>query len=724
MRATPSTTRVEPAALTLALAGNPNCGKTTLFNALTGSHAHVGNYPGVTVEIKTGAVRRNGADLRIVDLPGTYSLTAHSMEEVVARDYIIDQKPDVVVHIVDASNLQRHLYLTTQLLELGAPLVIALNMVDMAEQRGLTIDVAMLSGLLGVPVVPTVGTRGEGLDDLLDAAVDVARRGASAVAAQRLPEYGSELEPHVRQMAALVEAELGTPVRARWYAVKLLEDDERTGRRLAALAPQGLDRLVDEAARQRRHIESVFGDTADIILADRRYGYIAGACKEAIRRQAESRRAFSDRIDVLLTHHALGLPVFAVLMYLTFHLVFTLGELPESWIRSGFGLLAAAVGSLWSDPDALLRSLVVDGIINGVGAVLELVPYIALLFLAIAILEGTGYMARAAFVMDRFMHKIGLHGKSFIPMLIGFGCTVPAIMATRMLESRRDRLVTMLIVPFMSCGARLSIYTVFIAAFFPRAWKAPVLLSLYVIGIVAAIVAARLMRSTIFKGEAMPFVMELPPYRKPTLKGLAVHVWEPTRMYIRKAATVILAFAIVLWALTTFPRKTHFDRDYDALAVAAATIPDADLRENELRTLEAQRHQERLLHTAAGRLGRWMEPAIRPLGFDWKIGTALIGALGAKEAFVTQMSIVYAVGDDEAGRSSLRQKIVEDYDHPLVGYCIMLFCLLTAPCVATVAMIRRESGSWGWAIAQLAGMTAVAYVTTFVVYQVGSLLLP
>ncbi len=715
MRATPPTPSIEPAAVTIALAGNPNCGKTTVFNALTGARAHVANYPGVTVEIKTGAVRHNGADVRVVDLPGTYSLTANSMEEVVARDYIIDQQPDVVVHIVDASNLQRHLYLSTQLLELGAPLVIAMNMADVAEQLGLRIDVEALSALLGVPIIPTVGTRGEGIDALLDAAIDVARRGASAVGAQRLPEYGGELEPHVRQMTALVESVLGPGGRARWYAIKLLEGDERTGERLQALAPADVERMTTEAARQRRHIERIFGDDADIILADSRYGYIAGACKEAVRRTGENRRAFSDRIDALLTHRVLGLPIFGILMYLMFHLVFTLGEPPMNWIEAGFKHLAAGVGSLWGGRETLLRSLIVDGIISGVGGVLVFVPNIMLLFLGIAVLETTGYMARAAFIMDRFMHKIGLHGKSFIPMLVGFGCSVPAIMATRMLESRRDRLVTMLVLPFMSCGARLAIYGLFIPAFFPKAWRAPVLWSLYVVGILVAIVLAKLLRLTVFRGESTPFVMELPPYRRPTAAGLAVHVWEPTRMYIRKAATVILAFSIVLWALTTFPRKAHFDRDYEALTAQAVEAGDTATA----KALEGQHHRERLAYTVAGRLGRWMEPAIRPLGFDWKIGTALVGAMGAKEVFVAQMGILYAVGEED--KNSLQRELQNDYS-PLVGYCIMLFCLLTAPCMATVAIIGRESGSWWWAVAQLTGMTVVAYIITLVVYQIGSLL--
>ncbi len=809
------------APLTIALAGNPNSGKTTLFNALTGARLHVGNYPGVTVDKTEGVATHDGVELRIVDLPGTYSLTAYTAEEIVARNFVIDAKPDVVVDVIDASNIERNLYLATQLLELGVPVVLAFNMSDVAAAGGCAIDTARLSELLGVPIVSTVGNKGRGLDALLDAAIAVGGEGSAAVARQRRPDYGGEIEPHVRQLTERIVEACGSSLHDRWYALKLIENDEVTAKRLTKAHPEPMAEICAEAVGLRAHIRKVCGDAAEIILADRRYGFISGACTEAVRQTVEARHLRSDRIDAVLLHRLAGLPIFAMLMYLMFHLVFTVGELPMNWLEMGFAGLRSMLNGFWpAGTDSLLRSLIVDGVVGGVGGVMIFVPNIVLLFIAIAALEDTGYMARAAFIMDRMMHKIGLHGKSFIPMLTGFGCSVPAIMATRTLENKRDRIVTMLVVPLMSCGARLPIYTLMIPAFFAKSLRAPVLWSIYVIGVLLAMVCAKVLRSTLLTGESEPFVMELPPYRAPTLKGLVVHAWEPTRMYMKKAATVILGFSILMWAITTFPRKTQFDVDYavetataeseffgaaaringllglpddsaalatvfraeldwqadeelyrshsaalaDAQAARDATIlplligadgpalkrflaardngmgsalqsearasaaaavayeqirADMDARLEELAHLQ---QAELLTHTIAGRLGRAIAPAIRPLGFDWRIGTGLIGALGAKEVFVAQMGIVYAVGDSEAGYSTLRERLGADYS-PLTGYCIMLFCLITAPCLATVVMTGRESGSWKWGAFQLFGLTVLAYVVTGVVYQVGRLFL-
>jgi len=712
--------------LTVALAGNPNSGKTTVFNSITGARQHVANYPGVTVETKHGQVRAAGRTLRVVDLPGTYSLTARSVEEIIARNFIIDESPDVVVDIVDASNLERNLYLATQLLELGVPMVLAFNMYDVAASHGFHIDVRRLSDLLGVPIVPTVGHKGEGISELLQAAAQAGSEHESAVAAQHYPDYGSEIEPHVRELTKNIVTECGQPRHARWYAVKLIENDPETIKRLSALCPQALESICAMADRIRTHLRRIFGESAEIILAERRYGFISGACSEALRRTVESRRILSDSIDAVLTNRWLGFPIFAALMYLVFQLTFTIGEVPMGWLESGFDWLSGAVGRMWAEGSGgPLRSLLVDGVIGGVGGVLVFLPNILLLFLAIAFLEGTGYMARAAFIMDKLMHKLGLHGKSFIPMLIGFGCSVPAIMGTRTLETRRDRLTTMLVVPLMSCSARLAIYALIIPAFFPASWRAPMLWTIYFIGILLAVGCAKLLRVTVLRGRTVPFVMELPPYRLPTLRGLLIHMWERSWLYLRKAGTIILAVSVVLWALGRWPglpadRAAQFEHDRAAIR-ADASLTEAP-QDERIAEINVAQTKEALEHSLIGRLGKGLELVLRPCGFDWKISTAMIGAFAAKEVFVAQMGIVYSLGEEADEQSEpLRAKLQAAYT-PLQGFCIMLFCLISAPCVATIAVTRRESNSWRWALLQLVGLTVLAWTLTTAVYQVGRLI--
>lgn len=661
---------------------------------MTGSRQHVGNYPGVTVEKKEGSCNHGDWRVNVVDLPGTYSLTAYSIEEVVARDYIINERPDVVVDVVDASNLERNLYLGVQLIELGVPVIFAFNMSDVAESRGIKFDLQALSSLLGAPIVPTIGHKGKGVKELLAEAVALAE-GSTVL---RRPEitYGAPVEQAICAIRRELEqqAAFSEETTARWTAVKLLENDQE----VMKLYRQ--PEVVEVVAAEQARIEKVLGDTAEMIIADRRYGFISGACQETVRATTESRHTRSDRIDEIVIHRFWGIPIFLGLMYLVFWLTFTVGNPPMEWIETFFGWLGGVISSWWPDgSESIMRSLLVDGIIAGVGGVVVFLPNILLLFLAIAMLEDSGYMARAAFMMDRLMHKIGLHGKSFIPMLTGFGCTIPGIMATRTLENRRDRLTTMMVLPLISCGARLPIYTLLIPAFFPSAWRAPMLWIIYLIGIVLAIACAKLLRATIFKGESVPFVMELPPYRLPTLKGVLIHMWERGSLYLKKAGTIILGISIVLWALTSFPKLE---------------VTDSSLSEEEQQSME-------LSHTVAGRIGHAMEPAIKPLGFDWRIGTAMIGAFAAKEVFVAQLGIVFSVGEADEESVPLREKLRSNYS-PLAGLCIMLFMLITAPCVATVAITRRESNSWGWAMFQLAGLTVMAYVITLIVYQVGSLL--
>ena len=815
---------MSPPRFTIALVGNPNSGKTTLFNAITGHHAHVGNYPGVTVELKTARTSHAGVRLDVVDLPGTYSLTAYSADEVIARNFILDHQPDVVIDIIDSSNLERNLYLATQLMELGAPLVLAFNKFDLAAARGFKIDIEALSKLLGVPIVPTVGHKGKGIDKLLSAALTVAADPAAAAQRQRLPTYGPELETEVAKLAAMVPQRCRRAGRDRWVAVKLLENDEEAIGRLRRLMGAGeLEGLLQVAERSRRHIQGVCGDNPEILLADRRYGFISGACQEAVRSTVESRHQFSDRIDAVVTNRFIGLPLFLGLTLLAFQLTFWIGGPVTEWLEAGKDYLADQVAQLWpKDSDSLLRSLLTDGLIEGVGAVVVFVPMVFLLFLAIAILEDSGYMARAAFVMDRLMHRIGLHGKSFIPMLIGFGCTVPAILATRTLENRRDRLTTMLVLPLFSCSARLPIYVLIIGAFFKYkvyfrifgvirvSNQALWMMLIYLIGVVLAVLAARLLRSTLFRGEVTPFVMELPPYRLPTIRGALVHTWQRTWMFLRKAGTVILGASIVLWAAGTFPRtsrpaellsaRQQAERAFLAAAVEAGReagldeglerfaradlalyragrdhwrdspayraarqrfeevvrqisvgneafarfvaglesggeVSDPALAKTCRAYLQARREMDRAIRraeatearlslerSAIGRTGRLIAPVMAPCGFDWRISTGLIGAFAAKEVFISQMGVIYALAaeaDDQ--EATLREKLQANYT-PLQGFCIMLYCLISLPCMATLATTWRESGALKWALLQAGGLTALAWAVTAIVYQAGSAL--
>ncbi len=789
----------------VALTGNPNAGKTTIFNHLTGFHQRVGNYPGVTVEKKEGDTSHNGRRLTLIDLPGVYSLTPYTLEEIVTRRVLLEERPDVVVDVLDSTNIERNLYLAVQLKELGMPVVLALNMSDEARAKGIVFDLKKLSSLLGMPIVPTVGHKRKGLRELLEVVVEVAESDDSNKPLRIT--YGRDIDSAVSALRELVLAEnVMTGVAGPgWMAVKLLEGDEEVTGQVKN------EKVLIEALEQSNRLEKLLGEQPATIMADRRYGFISGACQEAVRTTVESRHTTSDRIDEVVMNEALGIPILLLMMYGVFYFTFTLGDPLMGWIEWTIGKLGLFITTYWpAGSMGLLRSLVVDGIIGGVGGVIVFLPNIMLLFLAIAMLEDTGYMARAAFTMDRLMHRIGLHGKSFIPLLIGFGCTVPAIMATRILDSRRERLVTMLIAPLMSCGARLTIYAMIIPAFFPRVWQAPVLWIIYVTGILLAVISAKLLSKTMFRGESDPFVMELPPYRMPTAKSVVIHMWERAKQYIRKAGTIILAISVVLWALSTFPRMEHSSGADEQMAAQArqqfaagvssvaeqitlsssgasiladslgvegagvdsqATVsrhdsvwigrfmsalheaeasPDGTIdmakwrqrvrpagiladavdqfhnriRPEYFQTLDRSRvmgHQEQLEYSIAGRMGHALEKVLKPLGLDWKIATALVGAFAAKEVFVAQMGIIYAVGDSEGGGAeTLRSRLSSQYS-ALQAVCILLFCLIGTPCMATIAITRKESGSWGWAILQWGGLTAMAYVLTMAVYQLGTL---
>jgi len=719
-----------PSQFTVAVAGNPNSGKTTIFNNLTGARQHVGNYPGVTVEWKEGRLKRGDLDLKIVDLPGTYSLTAFSEEELVARDYLLHHAPDVVINVVDASNLERHLFLTTELLELGLPVVLVLNMTDVAQRHGLRVDMNRLADALNVMVVAAVGHRNDGTEDIIEAVVQMVAHSSDLPGAARVCKVTSPspqasnaaLSPGRVTYAPAVEDAISRvservpdyPYR-RWLATKLLDSDE-----------EALNEVPDPDARmavlaQATEFSEAHDGKPDTVLAQGRYDFIHTICADVVHRVGEVRKTRSDRVDRFIMHPVLGVPIFLGMMYLVFTATFTLGNPGMDVIDAGFAWLADTLNGFWGEGgvESPLRSLLVDGIIGGVGGVLVFLPNIVLLFLAIAVLEGTGYMARAAFVMDRFMSKVGLHGKSFIPLLIGFGCTVPAIMATRTLETRRDRLITMMVLPLMSCGARLPIYALLIPAFFAARWQGPVLWLIYVTGIVLALVAARLLRATVFRGETTPFLMELPPYRMPTARSLLTQMWTRAWLYVQKAGTVILGASILLWVLTFYPKPPADyipPQGFDAVGgVAVEARPFAELED------PAQIQSAELSYSVAGRVGRLLEPVLAPLGFDWRIGTSLVGAVAAKEVFVAQMGVVFAVGDADEESMDLRAQLQSRYS-PLVGLCIMIFALISTPCVATFAITRVEAGSIRWALAQAWGLTLLAWVVTFVVYRGGVLL--
>ncbi len=718
--------------ITIALAGNPNSGKTTIFNQLTGSRQHVGNYPGVTVEKKEGKCSYDGLDINIVDLPGTYSLTANSIEEVVARNFLLDEKPDVVIDIIDSANLERNLYLAVQLIELGVPLLLAFNMTDISQGRGLSIDIEKLSQLFGVPIIKTVGNKAKGIDGLLDEAVEIAKDPEAFISRQRHPSYGHEVEPHVQKLTELITEKVEVDLHKRWFALKLLAGDKETVKRLRHHSPQHFGEVQDQTKHIQDHIHKICGDLPGIILADRRYGFISGACTEAVTNTVEVRHARSDQIDAILTHRWLGMPIFALMMYLVFQLTFAIGGPIVGWLEVGKTMLADFVREAGGQEN-LLMNLLANGIIEGVGAVIVFVPFIVLLFLGIAFLEDTGYMARAAFLMDRLMHKIGLHGKSFIPMLIGFGCSVPGIMATRMLETRRDRLTTMIVLPLMSCGARLPVYVLILGAFFPKKTvveflgitnQALLLWLVYLTGIVLAIVGAKILRGTVLKGETTPFVMELPPYRLPTLRGLVVHMWERAWMYVRKAGTLILVLVVILWALGNWPGLSE-DKNQAYAQMQQGIEADSDLSAQDkavkFNEIENYRAQAQLENSAIGQVGKTIAPVLAPCGFDWKISTAMVGAFVAKEVFIGQMGVIYALGESADETSEpLRDKLASAY-HPLQGFCIMLFILIASPCVMTVAITIHESGTWKWALFQWVFLTALAWVITAGVYQVGSL---
>ncbi len=727
-----------PKTLTVALTGNPNVGKTALFNNLTGARQHVANWPGVTVEKKEGKARLDDYDITVIDLPGTYSLSPYTLEEIIARNFIMDEKPDVVINVVDASNLERNLFLSAQIIDLGAKMVFALNMVDTAAGRGIQIDQQRLAELWGVPVVPTVANRNQGTRELLEAAIRTAEE-RDPVSRHIHIDYGSDVEAALIKIEAVLAADprLADGHYPRWLATKLLEMDPDAIHRLEQ-SPQ-LGPVMAQVDDSRRTLEKTWGEDAAVLVAERRYGFLGGTVREVQKEELAKRVVLSEQVDKVLTHQLFGFPIFLFFIWLLFQMTFTLGEMPMSWIEAGVGGLKRALQA--GLPAGWVRDLLTDGIIGGVGSVLVFLPQIMLLFLGISFLDDTGYMARVAFIMDRIMHALGLHGKSFIPMLMGFGCNVPAIMATRGLSSQRDRILTMMLIPLMSCSARLPVYVLFAGIFFPRR-AGQVIFGLYLFGIVMSVLLGMLFNKFLLRGLEEPFVMELPPYRMPALRGVVVHMWDRVTIYLKRMGTVILAASMIIWFLGAYPKnpdlpvtfeqeKAQLEASFDAQALAlkdqqnfAALCRNLE-QEKAAALAELSRRQQvaEMRQTFIGRLGAAVEPVMRPLGFDWRMSVSLITGFVAKEIVVSTLGVLYEAGEVAAGASeTLQQSIKASGLSAAAALAFMVFVLLYTPCLATVITLWRESGALKWMLFAVSYQLILAWTVAWVVFRLARFL--
>lgn len=715
--------------INVALVGNPNCGKTTLFNYASGSHERVGNYSGVTVDAKEARFKQDGYSFNIVDLPGTYSITEYSPEELYVRTHILEQMPDIVINVLDASNLERNLFLTTQLIDMNIKVVIALNMYDELKKKGVKFDYENLGKMIGIPIIPTVASKGKGVDKLFSKLIEVYEDRSPVVRHVHI-NYGSLIEKSIREIQDEIwkNPSVTDKVSSRFLAIKLLEEDKPTRKMIKELS--NYKQIKSTVKRNIEFLETEYGENTETILTDLKYGFISGALRETYRVPKKSNRVIRS-IDDLLTHRIWGFPIFIFFMWFMFQATFTVGSYPMEWIDAGVGWLSGFMSGVL--PEGPVRDLLVDGIIGGVGGVIIFLPNILILFFFISLMEDTGYMARASFIMDKLMHKIGLHGKSFIPLIMGFGCNVPAIMATRTLDNRKDRILTMIITPFMSCSARLPVYVLLISAVFPS-HQGLMLSFIYLTGILLAIITALIMKKVAFAKKEVPFVMELPPYRIPTLRNTSLHMWHKGQQYLKKMGTVILVASILIWALGYFPRNVDFTVDYAAEKQLVEQRADLSQEEQQhaMAMLDLRKESERQELSYIGRMGHAMEPVIAPLGFDWKMGVSILTGLAAKEIVISTMGILYQA-DTEVDESSetLKHKILEQKHNtgtlkgqkvftPLVSIAFMLFVLIYFPCVAVIAAIRKES-NWGWAVFTMVYTTGLAWLVAFAVYQVGSL---
>ena len=674
----------------VALVGNPNCGKTSLFNIASGSHEHVGNYSGVTVDAKEGIFEYGGYKFVLVDLPGTYSLSAYSPEELYVRKSLIEDMPDVVVNVIDASNLQRNLYLTTQLIDMNLRVVMALNMYDELSANGDKLDIKQLGYLLGMPIVPTVSRTGEGIDKLFDIVIRIYEQVDPHLARHIHINHGTEVEQSIGRLKRLISKteDIRYKYSTRYLAIKYLENDKEIEHIVEALSNR--DEIIAARFEENTRIRELMGSGLESSMVDAKYAFIQGALAETYQRNRTRQKSngITDRIDSIVTHRWFAFPIFFLLLYLVFNGTFVIGEYPMRWIEWIVESFGAFVSSAMAD--GWFKDMIIDGVIGGVGSVLVFLPNILLLYLFISLLEDSGYMARAAFIMDRLMHRIGLHGKSFIPMIMGFGCNVPAVMATRTIESHKSRLITMLIIPLMSCSGRMPVYILLAGAFFPH--KAGlVLLGLYALGIGMAIFAAKIM-SRFFKEDDLPFVMELPPYRIPTAKSIVRHTWEKGKQYLQKMSGVILICSLAIWFLGYFPNHNSYDSV-------------AEQQENSF----------------IGYVGKTIEPVLEPLGFDWRMGVGIVAGVGAKELVVSTLGVMYTDDEPVEGADTRLQSALLKSVTPAVALAYMVFILLYFPCIATFISIRNESGSWKWAILTAVYTIFLAWTAAFITFRIASL---
>lgn len=724
--------------LKIALVGNPNCGKTSLFNQASGAHEHVGNYSGVTIEAKTGHIVYKDYIIDIVDLPGTYSLSAYSPDELYIRnELMVNKKPDIVVNVVDTTNLERNLFLSLQLKEMGLPIVMALNMYDEFSKKEEFLDYPKLSKLLGIPMVPTVCRTGLGVSALLETVISVFE-GIKSKDSKYLDSefgiirplyinYGSVLEPEIRDLDEKISKHLGISdkIYSRYIAVKLIEGDKQIELSLINNHAKGAFIISAKEFLLKKLHEKLPETDTETIITDHRYGFISGALRETYRHNKSHKQTLTDKIDHILTNRLLGLPIFLLFMFIVFESTFKIGKYPQDWIQYMIDYFGEMVGGIMYDGP--LKDLIIDGIIGGVGGVIVFLPQIVILYFFISLMEDSGYMARAAFIMDKMMHTMGLHGKSFISLIMGFGCNVPAIMSTRTIESRKSRIVTMLVIPFMSCSARLPVYLLFAGALFPKD-SSLVLFSLYIIGVLIAIISARILQAVYFKTEDVPFVMELPPYRRPTVKSLVIHMWNKSKQYLKKMGTVILLASVAIWFLGYFPRNKEIElnsKKQIALVQKDSSMSDEE-KETEINNIICNSNKENKEQSYIGRLGKFCEPVIKPLGFDWKMGVSLLSGLVAKEVVVSTMGILYTgeINTDENSADLKNSILSEKYDDgskvitPLVAFCFMLFVLIYFPCVATIIAVVKESGHWGWGVFSVLYSCSLAYFICLLLYNI------